>query len=264
MVKQDLASLNLCFFFTLVLFLLAFPEMVSGQNSAVMGSFHQGNEYYRAGKYDQAIEKYLHIVRQGYRDPSLFYNLGNAYFKKGNLGKAILFYEKAKLFLPRDGDIQKNLSFANSMTIDKIGEESPVWLTTVWHSITFFLTLNELTVIFTGIYFFLSFLGVLAILKKKGMARKIACQLLIFFSILLIFAGGLFLYRIYHLKSSQAGVITSKIVEVKSGPENSLATLFSLHEGTAFSIQQKRGDWSQIMLKNGWSGWVQGKDMEKI
>ena len=229
-----------------------------------MDSFHQGNEYYRAGKYDQAIEKYLHIVRQGYRDPSLFYNMGNAYFKRGELGRAILFYEKARLLLPRDDDIQKNLSFARAMIIDKIEGESPGWLTTVWHRITFFLTLNELTVIFTGIYFGLWLLGILAILKKKGITGKIARQLLIFFSILLIFAGGLFLYRIYHLKSSQAGVITSKMVEVKSGPENSLATLFSLHEGTAFSIQQKRGDWSQIMLKNGWGGWVQNKDMEKI
>ena len=99
-------------------------------------------------------------------------------------------------------------------------------------------------------------------MRTRTHAGNLIWAILLAFS--LVFAGGLFLYRIYHLKSSQTGVITSKMVEVKSGPESSLATLFSLHEGTAFSFQQKRGDWSQIMLKNGWGGWVQNKDMEKI
>jgi len=229
-----------------------------------MDEFHSANEYYRKEQYDQAVQGYLKIIQQGYQDPSLFYNLGNAYFKAGQLGRAILFYQRAKQLLPRDSDIKKNLAYAESLTIDKIEVEKPVFIFTFWEKITSFLTINELTILITGIYFFLILSSFLTIIKKRGPFRKIMIQLIIPFSTLFILTGGILFQRIYQIKIAQYGVVISKVIEVKSGPEENLATLFSLHEGTTFVIQQKRGDWMQIILKTGWSGWLPTEDIQKI
>ena len=51
--------------------------------------FIEGNKYYKEGKYDKAIESYEKLVNSGYADGVLFYNLGNAYEKMGETGKAI-------------------------------------------------------------------------------------------------------------------------------------------------------------------------------
>jgi len=236
---------------------------ISPPSRPPISQFYQANEYYRKENYSEAISHYLDLVRQGYHDPSVFYNLGNAYFKKGELGEAILFYEKASMLLSRDDDIQKNLAYANSLTVDRI-EVSSSGLTHFCEGIADFLTLNELTSLVTGIYLALVLLGGLILWKKEATVRKRLFHLLTLFSVLFILAGGILFYRIYEFKVAQFGVITSKAVEVKSGPEENLATLFSLHEGTTFSIHQQRGNWLQIMLKNGLIGWLQSKDIQKI
>jgi hypothetical protein len=245
----------------------ASPAATAKESSAIeppaIEQFYQANEHYRKENYSEAISHYLDLVRQGYHDPSVFYNLGNAYFKRGELGEAILFYEKASMLLPRDDDIQKNLAYANSLTVDKI-EVSSSGLTHFCEGIAGFLTLNELTSLVTGIYLALILLGGLILWKKETAVRKRLFHLLTLFSVLFILAGGILFYRIYEFKVAQFGVITSKAVEVKSGPEKNLATLFSLHEGTTFSIHQQRGNWLQIMLKNGLIGWLQSKDIQKI
>ena len=131
-----------------------------------------------------------------YQDPSLFYNLGNTYFKAGELGRAILFYQKAKQLLPRDSDIKKNLAYAESLTIDKIEIEKPGFISTLWGKIVSLLTINELTILTTGIYFLLILSSFLAIIRKWGPFRKIMIQLIILFSILFILTGGILLHRI--------------------------------------------------------------------
>ena len=238
-------------------------EKSSNVEKPAIEEFYQANEYYRKENYAEAVRHYLDLVQQGYRDPSLFYNLGNAYFKKGELGRAILYYEKARLLLPRDDDIRKNLAYAYSLTIDKI-ETSPCGVIRFFERIADFLTLNELTLIVTAIYLAMILSGILILWKKEAAVRKRLFRFLILFSSLFILAGGILFYRIYEFKIARFGVITSKSVEVKSGPEENLATLFSLHEGTTFSIHQQRGNWFQIMLKNGLIGWLQSKDIQKI
>ncbi len=256
-------SSGLILFLCLLCLISISSPLMGEEKSSSIEQFFKANEYYRKENYTEAIGHYLDLVRQGYGDPYIFYNLGNAYFKKGELGKAILYYEKARLLLPRDDDIRKNLAYADSLTVDKIEITSSA-LFSLWERGTEFLTLNELTMIFTGIYLALILLGILMIWKKETIVRKRLFRFLILFTVMFILAGGILFYRIYEFKVAQSGVITSRAVEVKSGPEPNLATLFSLHEGTTFSIHQQRGDWLQITLKNGLIGWLQSKDIQKI
>lgn len=77
--------------------------------------FSQGNQSYAKEGLEEAITAYETILNMGLEGGALYYNLGNAYFKHGSLGKAILNYLRAKRFLPRDADLASNLSYARSL-----------------------------------------------------------------------------------------------------------------------------------------------------
>ena len=76
------------------------------------------NALYEDGRYEQAARSFQQLVDKGYGDPVLYYNLGNAYFKQGDIGRAILNYLRAERLAPRDDDIRTNLDFARSQTLD--------------------------------------------------------------------------------------------------------------------------------------------------
>ncbi len=50
---------------------------------------------------------------------ALFYNLGNAYYKQGDHGRAILNYRRAQQLAPRDPDIEANLALARAQAVDQ-------------------------------------------------------------------------------------------------------------------------------------------------
>ena len=73
-----------------VLLLFAIPAKATVDND-----FEKANELYKAGAYSEAIDMYNSVLAQGYTSAALYYNLGNAYFKQGELAQSILAYERA-------------------------------------------------------------------------------------------------------------------------------------------------------------------------
>ena len=82
--------------------------------------FDKGNEHYRKGNYQEAINAYESIIRGKKESCDLYFNLANSYYKLNQIGPAIYYYEKALLISPNDKDIQNNLKFAKNSTIDDI------------------------------------------------------------------------------------------------------------------------------------------------
>ena len=79
-----------------------------------------GNKAYIEGNYDKAIEEYHAILEGGEYSMKLYYNLANAYFKFGAIGKSILYYNKALRIAPSQEDIRHNLAIAEAQTKDRI------------------------------------------------------------------------------------------------------------------------------------------------
>jgi tetratricopeptide (TPR) repeat protein len=78
------------------------------------------NQLYETGQYLQSAQAYQQLVDQGYVDSSLYYNLGNAYFKAGDFGRAVLNFRRAEQLAPRDADIEANLELARAQAIDQL------------------------------------------------------------------------------------------------------------------------------------------------
>ena len=75
---------------------------------------------YTSEDYAKAIALYEEVLSSHGESAAVYYNLGNAYYKAGKLGPAILNYERCLLLQPGDADARFNLQMARQKTIDKI------------------------------------------------------------------------------------------------------------------------------------------------
>ena len=130
-----------------VLTILVLVVLDAGAQSASVGLFNEANDRYRGGDFEGARRAYLQVVDSGVQDARLFYNLGNANFKSGRLGEAILWCERANHLSPRDEDIVANLRFAHQVKKDKDapadGNAVSLFLTDAF----FYPTLSELSLL---------------------------------------------------------------------------------------------------------------------
>ncbi|MEO6026684.1 MAG: BatD family protein, partial [Candidatus Binatia bacterium] len=84
----------------------------AGGEETAQTLFFQANTLYGDEHYPEAIAAYEKVLAAGIESGNLHFNLGNAYFKNGDVGHAILEYERARRTIPRDPDLHANLGYA--------------------------------------------------------------------------------------------------------------------------------------------------------
>jgi len=82
--------------------------------------WEKANAYFTTEEYQQAVSIYEQILKTGEESAKLYFNLGNAYYKSGDVNNAILNFERAKVLAPHDADIEFNLQIANQFVVTKI------------------------------------------------------------------------------------------------------------------------------------------------
>ena len=80
----------------------------------------EATKMYQEGDYQKAIDLYNEMLSDDMESATVYYNLGNCYYKQGEIAKAILNYERALLLHPGDNDIKYNLTMAQKATVDNI------------------------------------------------------------------------------------------------------------------------------------------------
>ena len=90
--------------------------------------YQEGNRLYQEGDFEGALASYLRLVEAGFESGEVYYNIGNTYFKLGDVAPSILYFERARRLLPGDEDVQANLDLARSLTVDEIEPLPRFWL----------------------------------------------------------------------------------------------------------------------------------------
>ncbi|MEM7163349.1 MAG: tetratricopeptide repeat protein [Bacteroidota bacterium] len=226
-------------------------------------SFDLGNTAYKEGNYTEAINHYEDLI-EDYQSPDLFKNLGNAYFRQNELGKAILFYEKALKINPSDEDALFNLAYANNLTVDRLGEEGDDRLKTFFRGIVGSTAANNWA--FLSIIMAFLFFGclVLMILKKNIRIKRIlflaSAGIALLFLISVVFA-----YQSKQMATKHShAIITDQKVDVRSEPNSESKELFVLHEGAKVELLESSKEWIEIMLPNGSKGWLEKSNLAEI
>ncbi|MCI7141185.1 tetratricopeptide repeat protein [Alistipes sp.] len=224
----------------------------------------RANTAYINGDYHAAMEFYEELVARGLGSAKLYYNLGNAYFKDGLTGRAILYYHKALRLAPGNDDIRYNLSVAEARAKDRI-EAIPDFFLTEWiravrrtMSCTAWSVLSLAALVLTLGLFLIYLLAQRLSLRKGGFYGTILAGVL--FVLTTCFAAG---ERREMLDDSHA-VVMAASTAVKSSPDKSSTDLFVLHEGTLVSITNRLEGWCEITIADGKKGWLEAKTIETI
>ena len=235
---------------------LTFSDALAAEADTPASVFAQGNTRYQAGDYSGAESCYRRLVDAGVNSGAVYYNLGNACFKRKKLGPAIYYWEKALSRLPRDRDIEANLAFANLLTVDRVeapAEPVPVrWLYSVVH----FFTPEQESWLILVLFLITNILFALFLLARK---RRAASQALLAGCIscfLCLCIAGSLAWKAYQSVSVKRGVVVTEKVDIRSGPGSQNITVFTIHEGVKLQVHSQVNGWYQVSLPNGWSGWL--------
>ncbi|MCC8089149.1 MAG: tetratricopeptide repeat protein [Rikenellaceae bacterium] len=245
-------------------FVFAFAALFVYAQADTEELWNRANDAYAAGEYDTAVELYDSIASQGLTSYKLYYNLGNAYFKNGQIGKAILYYNKAQLIAPYNSDIEHNLEIANGYVRDRI-EAVPEFFLKKWvRSVKYGMSSNMWGVV-SLIMFALMLASILCYLlsgkiavRKSGFYTGILS--LAVFIITVIFATNLR----RGIENPPYAIVISSSASVKSSPDTNSKDLFILHEGTKVKIVERLGEWREITIADGNKGWIAREAIEPI
>ncbi|MFT7588711.1 MAG: hypothetical protein ACI959_000923 [Limisphaerales bacterium] len=227
--------------------------------------YSQASDLYKAENYDSAAAIYQTLINEGTQAFELYYNAGNAYYKSGELGKAILNYEKARKIDRRKADVQYNLELAYLRQPDREPDAIPLNIFgKTWRGITGIMSSGEWSMS-TIVLWWLALSGIViywfinrVYLKKAG-----------FFMFLVALGLGI-LTLIFSIgkrgieKHDQHAIIMSPSAVIKSAPSHEATDLYILREGFKLRVTDKAGTWTKVMLTDGNTGWMEEKALEDI
>jgi tetratricopeptide (TPR) repeat protein len=219
--------------------------------------FRQGNSYYQAGQYEQALESYQKILNEGYESGVLYFNMGNCCYKLSRIGQSILFFERAKKWMPADEDLKTNLALANLAVVDKIEIPPEFFFFKIIHVIVYLIPKPILLIAVIVFYFLAVGCFILWMLGRKGFWRSAGLRGAVAFGVPFAVLGVLLFSQIHEDKTRREAIILASKADVMSAPGEQEGTeVFTLHEGTKVSLDRESGQWIEIVLPDRKVGWV--------
>jgi len=216
---------------------------------------------YENKQYDQAIALYEGILKDGVESAPLYFNLGDAYFKNGDLGRAVLNFYRARRLDPSDPDINHNLEFAQKFSsVQMEGVElNPVgtFLTGIVDSYR----LN--TMAWISSLFFIVTLALLALRFGLGYRNSAIRSGLTVALILLVITAGLtsYKYRVDYLV--KRAVIVADDAKVRSGPTDQSDLELTGAPGLIVEVLSENSGYYNVLFENKRRGWI-AKDQVEI
>jgi tetratricopeptide (TPR) repeat protein len=230
-------------------FLFLFLVQCATLNAADAPShFEQANRLYEQGKYSEAASLYESMIKAGRHSSAVFFNLGNCYFKSGNLGRALLNYRVAERIAPRDPDIQGNLRFTRERVPGGNSLDEPIWKRAM-----LYFTLNELAVFCSALFWGWAALACATALrpdlKPKLRTYFIGVQLALAVAILALVLA-------WFASRGRIAIVTASQATVHLGPVAESQAAFTALNGVELKLLARRDDWLQVTDRSDRSGWV--------
>lgn len=245
----------------LILSLLASITILYGADSQMM---KEANDKYSEENYSVADSLYEEVLKNEGESATLYYNLGNAKYKQGKIGPAILNYERALLLDPSNEDILFNLELAKSHTTDKIDPVEKLLITRWNEAIQKWFCSDTWAII--SIVLFILFIGMVGcfLFARFSWLKKTAFFSGIVFFIFSMFSLNYAKKQKESIVSHEYAIIYSATITGKSSPDSGGTDLFILHEGTKVKVKNLLNDWMEIQLEDGHVGWIPTKAAEII
>jgi tetratricopeptide (TPR) repeat protein len=220
---------------------------LSGLAADISAAFDSANRLYEQGKFTDAAAAYQKLIDAGTASPAIYFNLGNAYFKSGQLGRAIAALRNAENLAPRDPDVRANLQFIRTRVQAPSGSPDSwrQWLTT--------LTLNEWAILSAIILWAWLALWVLIQFRpqlKQSLRAALWCG-----GVAIFICGGC-TYAAWSAESTKTAIIIAKDAVLHNGPLEEAPRAATVHDGAELPVLDTKNDWLQVRADNQHIGWI--------
>ena len=108
-----------------ILVILSLSSPLFAVQDETLRTYENGMDSYRRGQYDLAIQEFESILSNNWDSPELYYNLGNAFYRSGNIAGAVWAFESCLKLSPTHQDAIYNLKLANLKVIDRMDLPAP-------------------------------------------------------------------------------------------------------------------------------------------
>jgi tetratricopeptide (TPR) repeat protein len=230
--------------FALLALLFALPA--TAELSAA--GFEAANKLYEEGKYADAATAYATLLQGGQTSAALYFNLGNAFFKSGQVGRSIAAYRLAAQLRPRDPDVRANLQFARNQV------QGPTVTPTRWQRWLGRLTLNEWTVLAAGALWL--WLLLLAVQQWRPAVRAELRGYVLSVGIATALLCALGAAAFYQARLLRVAVVIAHDAEVRHGPLAESQAAFTAHDGAELRVLDQKDDWLEVSAGPRQMGWV--------
>jgi tetratricopeptide (TPR) repeat protein len=218
--------------------------------------FTKANQEYAQGHFKEAIDQYEALVRSGQWSANLFYDLGNAYFRTGDFGRAILNYERALALERHHPEAAANLQIARDEA--RALEMQQSWSERYLQ----FASINQYSIAAAVAFWVAIFCIVGLVFARRQSAAAIA------FSIFSLLVLVLSIFAIHQLDTGSKGralaIVTGNEVQARLATADTANSVLALPPGSEIKILSNRGDWVYAALPNNLRGWILAKDIEQV
>ena len=224
----------------------------------------EGDSAYIKEDYAAAIQIYETLLKKG-EAAEVYYNLGNSYYKVGEIAKSVLNYERALLLNPGNSDIRANLEVARAKTIDKVEPVPEVFFVSWIKSL-----INSMSVDAWATWGIVSFILLIIalyffIFSKQIVWKKAGFISGIIFLIITICSNLFASQQKDGLVNRNEAIVMNPSVTVRSTPSESGTSLFIIHEGRKVIVKDSSmKEWKEISLEDGKVGWIPASAIEVI
>src|SRR5436309_9217277 len=238
---------------SLIAFLFCTLQTLLAQADA---QFAKANQEFAQGHFKESISGYEALIRSGQWSANVFYDLGNAYFRTGNFGRAILNYERALALERHHPEATANLQIARDEA--HALEIQPSSLERYLQ----FASVNRYSIAAATAFWLAIFAMFALIFTQRRSARAIALSI----CCLLVLAVAV--YAIFTLERGSKGqalaVVTGKDVQARLATADTANSVLALPAGSEIKILSTRGDWIYAALPNNLRGWIPAKNAEQV
>lgn len=260
---KSLVNITAMFYLTFVFWLAIVPLDLShaaegtggtkaaSDRSELAGVFLEGVRAYDSDDYDKSLQLFSQIASSGLENGLLYYNLGNAYLKTGDLGRAILWYERARSLIPGNADLEFNLAYARGLTTDSM-ESADAGVSKILFFWKFMLerrTILILALCMNGLFWALLTIGLFVrrpALKKLAAAAGLLAAVFVLTTV----------YNNWEDAHRRGAVVLPSEVIVRSGLDGDSTELFRLHAGALVYVDRVQDDYARITFSRDHVGWL--------
>ena len=250
--RFEARHLGCCVILALLMFICAGKIFAAD----VASDFSAANQLYYKGKFAEAAAAYEKILQAGGQSANLLLNYGNAEFKAGRLGKAIVAYRQAQQLAPGDAELRANLAFVRNQV--QGATERPGG----WQRLIGSLTLNQGAVL-TAIIIWVLFGLLIARQIRPALAPKLRTATRLA-AVLAIFSCAVLTLQAANHFNSAVAVVTAAEATARSGPFDDAQTVFTVHDGAEMRVLDRHDDWVQVADGGGKIGWLNKKQVEVL